>query len=104
MSSYEASRRKPEIIITSGAFKFILPNRRGTPVNTVKEDVASYVEAERGNIVCSILSDHLPHARLEIEKALGTSTSTTRRILQKLIDEGKISSTGTTKNVMYFAK
>lgn len=103
MSSYEASRRKPEIIITSGAFKFILPNR-GTPVNTVKEDVASYVDAERENIVCSILSDRLPHARSEIEKALGTSTSTTRRILQKLIDEGKISSTGTTKNVMYFVK
>ena len=103
MSSYEASRRKPEIIITSGAFKFILPNR-GTPMNTVKEDVASYVEAERGNIVCSILSDHLPHTRLEIEKALGISTSTTRRILQKLMDEGKISSTGTTKNVMYFVK
>lgn len=104
MSSYEASRRKPEIIITSGAFKFILPNRRGTPANTVKEDVASYVEAERENIVCSILSDHLPHTRLEIEKALGISTSTTRRILQKLMDEGKISSTGTTKNVMYFVK
>ena len=104
MSSYEASRRNPEIIITSGAFKFILPNRRGTPVNTVKEDVASYVETERGNIVCSILSDHLPHTRLEIEKALGTSISTTRRILQKLMDEGKISSTGTTKNVMYFVK
>lgn len=103
MSSYEASRRKPEIIITSGAFKFILPNR-GTPANTVKEDVASYVDAERENIVCSILSDHLTHARSEIEKALGTSTSTTRRILQKLIDEGKISSTGTTKNVMYFVK
>lgn len=103
MSSYEASRRKPEIIITSGAFKFILPNR-GTPVNTVKGDVASYVDAERENIVCSILSDHLPHARSEIEKVLGTSTSTTRRILQKLMDEGKISCTGTTKNVMYFVK
>ncbi len=73
-------------------------------MNTVKDDVASYIDSERENTVCSLLSDHLPHARLEIEKALGASTSTTRRILQKLMDEGKISSTGATKSVMYFVK
>ena len=59
------------------------------------------VFTEREQIVLSVLSDHAPHPRTEIEKALGVSTSTTRRILQKMMEDGKITASGTRKNVSY---
>ena len=101
MSSYQNSPRKPEVTVTSGAFKFVLPNQSmppKMPTNIVKTPP---VFAEREQIVLTVLSDHAPHPRAEIEKALGVSTSTTRRILQKMMEDGKITASGTRKNVSY---
>ena len=101
MSSYQNSPRKPEVTVTSGAFKFVLPNQSislKTTTNIVKEPP---VFTEREQVVLSVLADHAPHPRTEIEKALGVSTSTTRRILQKMIEDGKITVSGTRKNVSY---
>ena len=38
---------------------------------------------------------------LEIEKALGVSTSTVNRLLRKMAAAGKVKVTGTTKNALY---
>ena len=98
---YQNSPRKPEVTVTSGAFKFVLPNQSislKTTTNIVKEPP---VFTEREQIVLSVLSDHAPHPRTEIEKALGVSTSTTRRILQKMMEDGKITASGTRKNSLY---
>jgi len=104
MSSYAGSFVKPEVTVSSGAFKFVLPNQSAAPKTVVKSQIKPKSEEaeKREKIVLSILSDRQPHARVEIEKALGVSTSTTRRILQELMDEGKIrTNDGTRKNALY---
>ena len=101
MSSYQNSSRKPEVTVTSGAFKFVLPNQSISAKISTNIVKTPSVFTEREQIVLSVLADYAPHPRTEIEKALGVSTSTTRRILQKLVATGKIKVTGTTKNSLY---
>jgi len=82
MSSYQNSFVKPEIIVSSGAFKFILPNQNIIVLNDVSKDS---IKDNKEKLILNILSDKSFHSRLEFEKVLGVSTSTIRRILQKLI-------------------
>lgn len=98
MSSYEGCALRPDVQVTSGAFKFVLPNQ-----NTVKP-TAEYAETvlnEREKTVLTVLADRKPHPRTEIEKALGMSTSTVNRLLHKMIAAGWIVASGTTKNALY---
>lgn len=101
MSSYQNSPKKPEVTVTSGAFKFVLPNQSISMETTINVVKTPPVFTEREQIVLSVLADHAPHPRTEIEKALGVSTSTTRRILQKMMEDGKITASGARKNVSY---
>ncbi len=104
MSSYDGFTVKPEVTVSSGAFKFMLPSQTAVPqVAVTPQTKTKSKEAEkREAIVLSILSDRQPHPRAEIEKALGVSTSTTRRVLQKLMDDGKIATNdGARKNALY---
>lgn len=98
MSSYTGCAVKPEVQVTSGAFKFVLPNQNtATPIEINPNSVLD----EREKTVFAVLSDHKLHPRAEIEKALGVSTSTVNRLLRKMAAAGKVKVTGTTKNALY---
>ena len=98
MSSYTGCAVKPEVQVTSGAFKFVLPNQNtATPIEINPNSVLD----EREKTVFAVLSDHKLHPRAEIEKALGVSTSTVNRLLRKMVAAGKVKVTGTTKNALY---
>lgn len=101
MSSYQNSFVKPEIIVSSGAFKFILPNQNIIVLNDVSKDS---IKDNKEKLILNILSDKSFHSRLEFEKVLGVSTSTIRRILQKLIKEELVAIKGEGKNTLYYLK
>lgn len=101
MSSYDGCTVKPEVTVSSGAFKFALPNQGIIPQIKKMPETQNETVSKREEVVRSVLSDRQPHSRSEIEKALGVSTSTTRRILQKMINDGMIKPNGTTKNMNY---
>lgn len=101
ISSYQNSFVKPEIIVSSGAFKFILPNQNIIVLNDVSKDS---IKDNKEKLILNILSDKSFHSRLEFEKALGVSTSTIRRILQKLIKEELVAIKGEGKNTLYYLK
>jgi predicted HTH transcriptional regulator len=101
MSSYSGHDEKPEVLVSSGAFKIVLPKQDFSSKPSSKNETKSNETEKRENIVFSILKDHKPHSRKEIETELGVSISTTRRLLQQLLDSKQIIATGSRKNVRY---
>jgi len=102
MTAYAGQKRKPDIVTTSQAFKIILPNQNTDAGPVHKPNGHSAVIEEREETIMIVLSDHELHTRSSIERALGVSTSTARRMLQKLLDEQRIKAVGSTRNAKYY--
>lgn len=96
MSSYKKNDEKPTVQVTSGAFKFSLPNRNDT---MFIDAVAAPDKKEQA--VLDLFKGQEYITRSDIEKMLGVSTSTAYRIIQKLISCGKLKSSGGTRNAKY---
>ncbi len=102
MGSYSDSPIKPQIHISSGAFKIILPNQN----QEITKNSISYTKPQKREIkteqkLLELFKNNKTMSRLEVEQKLGISTSSARRILDKLIKEGYIVSSGTGKNHIY---
>ena len=96
MSSYKNSNEKPIVQVTTGAFKFVLPNQNDKMV------IDAAVLDEKEQAALNLLEEQEYITRSDIEKMLGVSTSTAYRIIQKLISCGKLKSSGGTRNARYF--
>ncbi len=102
MGSYNASAAKPQIMVSSGAFKMILPNMNqivSEPNETV--GIGKKSEPDNEHRLLDLFRKKKKMTRPEVEEALNVSLSSARRYLQKLINEGFIISEGLGKNTVY---
>lgn len=99
MSSYENSTAKPDIIVTSGAFKTVLPNCNVTddPTRKFPESSLSSNELE----IKKLFLSHSSLTRAQIEKALGVSTSTACRIIKNMLNKGELTAEKSGKSTEY---
>lgn len=100
MSSYNGCPTKPQVQVSSGAFKITLPN-----MNSVSKDPA--VKAvhvsvnEKEQVLLDLFKEKKRLTRSEVEKAIGVSTSTARRFILNLVDAGHVKVVGKGKNAIY---
>ena len=102
MGSYNASAAKPQIMVSSGAFKMILPNMNqivSEPNETI--GIGKKSEPDNEHRLLDLFRKKKKMTRPEVEEALNVSLSSARRYLQKLINEGFIISEGLGKNTVY---
>ena len=102
MGSYNAFPSKPQVMVSSGAFKVILPNMN----QTVPETKATVSNVRKGTLnkeqtLLALFKKEKKLTRPEVEEALGVSLSSARRYIQKLIHDGYISCEGQGKNTVY---
>ena len=102
MSSYKDASVKPEIQVSSGAFKTVLPNQNAAAAVKAPSALPSVDEKEQN--VLDLFKGQTSLTRAEIEKSLGVSTSTACRIIRKMIGSGIISVDGNGKNAKYYLK
>jgi len=98
MRSYNNCLKKPELQVSTNAFKITLPNRN---INTheVYNNNNLFIDDEK--IILIMLEKKGEIARKDIEIALQISQAKAVRILRKLLDKGIIISTGEGKNMRY---
>ncbi len=100
MSSYTECSQNPQVQVSSGAFKIILPN-----MNTAKETLPTksvHIKVtEKEQVLLDLFKEKKKLTRAEVEKAIGVSTSTARRLLLNLTDRGHIRAVGKGKNAVY---
>ena len=102
IESYGIGMSKPQVMVSSGAFKVILPNMN----QTVPETKATVSIVRKGTLnkeqtLLELFKKEKKLTRPEVEEALGVSLSSARRYIQKLIHDGYISCEGQGKNTVY---
>ncbi len=102
MSSYKDVPAKPEIQVSTGAFKTVLPNQNVAVA--VKTTLSSHTVDKKEQAVLDLFKGQPSLTRAEIEKALGVSTSTACRIIKKMIANGVLSAEGNGRNAKYYLK
>ena len=102
MSSYKDAPAKPEIQVSTGAFKTVLPNQNAAVA--VKTPISSQAIDKKEQAVLDLFKGQASLTRAEIEKALGVSTSTACRIIKKMIANGVLSAEGNGRNAKYYLK
>ena len=102
MSSYKDAPAKPEIQVSTGAFKTVLPNQNVAVA--VKTTLSSHTVDKKEQAVLDLFKGQASLTRAEIEKALGVSTSTACRIIKKMIANGVLSAEGNGRNAKYYLK
>ncbi len=102
MSSYKGTPGKPEIQVSTGAFKTVLPNLNAAVIG--KTSVSSQTLDKKEQVVFKLFEKQTPLTRAEIEKALGVSTSSACRIIKRMIQNGVLSTDGNGKNAKYYLK
>lgn len=100
MSSYNKSDLHPEIKVTSGAFKIMLPNNNFED-KTKSENVMHISSKDKENQLIELFKNRGELTRAEIEIDLQISTSTARRLIQNLEIGGQIKIIGKGKNTKY---
>ncbi len=102
MNSYLESGCRPQIQVTSGAFKIVLPNQNET-LGASKNQFAGSKEDEGGKEkrLIDLFSKEKKLTRVKVEEELGVSLSTARRLLLKLIENGTIVSQVRGKGTLY---
>ena len=106
MGSYSGARSHPEIMVSSGAFKTVLPNMNYVEKGDAdkKPAVAGKVRtgtADKERELLDLFKKEKRLTRAEAENAMGVSVSTARRFLQKLIQKGLVASKGIGKKAEY---
>ena len=98
MQNYNDYPRKPEIQITSNAFKITLPNRNFNSGKIIKSK-ASFNESEE--TILRLFKKHKEISRTDVETALEISQAMAVRLLRGLTDKGAIQVIGGGKNTRY---
>ena len=98
MRSYKNNKMKPELQVTSNAFKITLPNRN---INTQKTFNKNDLYTDNEKKILTMLEKKGVIDRKDIESALLISQAKAVRLLRKLLDKGVIKTIGEGKNTRY---
>lgn len=102
MSSYNGAPIKPQILVSSGAFKVVLPNLNAAAADTTLDtSTARPGVTAKEKTLLDLFKKQKQLTRADVEETLGVSVSTARRFLQKLIQNGQITCSGKGKNAVY---
>lgn len=102
MNAYESAPHKPQIEVSTNAFKIVLPNinfaerTEGIPL---AESSAS--EGEKEIKIVSYVEQHGSASRAEIQELLNISLSSANRLIQALVGKGTLKREGAGKNTRY---
>lgn len=105
--SYAGAAVQPEIEVTNNAFKITLPNLNCVSANTsittadlsvMKKSVA---KEERENVVLALCRKKGSVSRKDVQDALQVSQSTAILLLKKMVGDGTLAKTGSSKEVQY---
>lgn len=101
LKAYEGTVQTPVITTTKNSFKIILPN-----VNTeeTEPEISVTDQDDREKAVLEYMKEHQEITRADVEKLLGTSTSTASRVIRKLVESGQITAKGKTRNARYITR
>lgn len=102
MSSYGDSEAKPQVQVSPGAFKMVLPNQNQTAPG--KQNVPTETKRKtkrQEQALLDLLLKKKRVTRAEAEASLGVSISTARRFLQKLMQDGTVRCEGNGRNAVY---
>ena len=102
MSSYKDAPAKPEIRVTSGAFKTVLPNQNAAV--SVKAPSPSLPTDKKAQTILNLFKEQPLLTRAEIEKALGVSSSTACRIIKNMIGDDVLTAEGNGRSAKYRLK
>ena len=102
MSSYKDAPAKPEIRVTSGAFKTVLPNQNAAV--PAKAPSPSLPTDKKAQTILNLLKEQPLLTRAEIEKALGVSSSTACRIIKNMIGDDVLAVEGNGRSAKYRLK
>lgn len=102
MSSYSEFTAKPQIQVSTGAFKVTLPNQNKT-TSAEKPQIPNRIEktSKKERMLLDLFREKKKLTRSEVEDALGVSVSSARRYLQILLRQGQIDCVGSGKNAVY---
>lgn len=93
---------KPEIAVSTNAFKVVLPNRNESSNGMeVREEDGALVVSTREKQVLALFGDKYSLTRKEVEEALGISQSTAVVLLKKMLGRGLLEKVGAGKNTRY---
>ena len=98
LQSYNDYIRKPELQITSNAFKITLPNRNFNSGEIIKNK-AVFNESEEK--ILNLINKQDVINRADVESVLGISQAMAVRLLRALTDKGAIQVIGSGKNTRY---
>lgn len=99
IDAYKNSNKEPTIETTNNAFKIILPN-----MNFIKQEKIGDFKEEFSNeqeVILNHINQYGKITRKQIEELLDISQSTSIRIINKMIDSGKIIQQGKSRNIHY---
>ena len=91
--TYKTSPAQPKIVVTPNVFKMVLPNLNSVPaINT---------ERTPDNIIIHYVKDNGSITRKQAENILALSQTAAGNILRKLMEQGKLTREGHSRNVRY---
>ena len=94
MKAYKDCGCKPQLVVTSNAFKVILPNR-----NTQKAVISESVTPEER--IIAYISEHGSITRPEVQSLLQVSQATANRLLKRMLSQGSLRQEGAGRGTRY---
>ncbi len=94
MKAYKDCVRKPQLVVTSNAFKVILPNR-----NAQKAVISESVTPEER--IIAYIHEHGSITRPEAQSLLQVSQATANRLLKRMLAQGSIHQEGAGRGTRY---
>lgn len=95
-SAYKDYSVSPEIVVTSNAFKVILPSTNHTNEPSAETDIQDAPKA-----ILDYLTKHGSITRLDVERLCEMTTATANRTLKRMLEDKLIAVTGKGKNTKY---
>ena len=97
MKAYQGSGCQPQLMVTSNAFKIVLPNR-----NVQKEPASDSLSPEER--VIAAMREHGSMTRTEVQELLQVSQATANRLLKRMIAQGGVRQEGSGRGTKYSMK
>ena len=99
MTAYEKSDRKPTIETTANAFKITLPNINAAHEKSRETETAELSRDEM--LILDYAKQNGYLTRRDVEQVLGTSASSSVRILRRMVENGILTQVGKGRAVRY---
>lgn len=99
LEDYRNSSIQPKFIPTKNTFRLELPNKNIVESSNIQSPTPSLSLEQQ---IIELLSKLGPLGRLTIQTETGLKQTSCNKLLNKLISEGKISRTGSGKNIKYY--